>query len=111
MPIFDRIADRETPIRRLAIAFENVVDEGCEGYGNITPAERSFRRTGEHAHILQLVARNEEKLTETLTDAQKETLEKFKNAVYVLPVPVAMTRRSLSFPLAMASRVLFTALR
>lgn len=80
MPIFDRIADRETPIRRLAIAFENVVDEGFEGYGNITPAERSFRRTGEYAHILQLVARNEEKLTETLTEAQKETLEKSKDS-------------------------------
>lgn len=56
MPIFDRIADRETPIRRLAIAFENVVDEGFEGYGNITPAERSFRRTAasvgpENTHI------------------------------------------------------------
>ena len=48
-------------------------------YGNITPSERSYRRTGEYAHILQLVARNEEKLTETLTEAQKETFEKFKD--------------------------------
>ena len=40
-------------------------------YGIITPSERSCHRTGEYAHILQLVARNEEKLTEMLTEAQK----------------------------------------
>ena len=40
-------------------------------YGNITPSERSYRRTGEYAHILQLVTRNEEELTEMLTEAQK----------------------------------------
>ena len=101
MPIFDRIADRETPIRRLAIAFENVVDEGCEGYGNITPAERSFRRTGEHAHILQLVARNEEKLTETLTDAQKETLEKFKNSTSEVSSMTEVTAFTLGFELGL----------
>lgn len=52
----------------------------CAPYVNITTAERSFRRTGEYAHILQLVTRNEEKLTETLTEAQKETFEKFKDS-------------------------------
>ena len=41
---------------------ESIIEELY--YGNITPAERSFRRTGEYAHILQLVTRNEEKLTE-----------------------------------------------
>ena len=43
-------------------------------YGNITLSERSFRRTGEYAHILQLATRNEEKLIGTLTEAQKEAL-------------------------------------
>ena len=57
---------------------ESIIEELY--YGNITPAERSFRRTGEYAHILQLVTRNEEKLTETLSEAQKETFEKFKNS-------------------------------
>ena len=46
---------------------ESIIEELY--YGNITPSERSFRRTGEYAHILQLAARNDEKLTETLTEA------------------------------------------
>lgn len=50
-------------------------------YGNITPSERSYRKSGEYAHILQLVTWNEEKLTETLTEAQKETFEKFKDGI------------------------------
>ena len=54
---------------------ESVIEELY--YGNITPPERSCRRSGEYAHILQLIARHEEKLTETLTEAQKETFEKF----------------------------------
>ena len=54
---------------------ESIIEELY--YGNITPSERSFCRTEEYAHILQLVTRNEEKLTETLTEAQKETFEKF----------------------------------
>ena len=101
MPIFDRIADRETPIRRLAIAFENVIDEGFEGYGNITPVERSFRRTGEYAHILQLVARNEEKLTETLTEAQKETFEKFKDSTSEISSMTEVTAFTLGFKLGL----------
>lgn len=48
-------------------------------YGNISLSERGFRRTSEYAHVLQLAARNEEKLAETLTDAQKETFGKFKD--------------------------------
>ena len=48
-------------------------------YGNIPLSERGFRRTSEYAHVLQLAARNEEKLAETLTDAQKETFGKFKD--------------------------------
>lgn len=36
IPLFDKLAERHTPIRRLAIAFEDVVDEGCEGYDLFT---------------------------------------------------------------------------
>ena len=36
LPLYDKLADRHTPIRRLAIAFEDVVDEGCEGYDLFT---------------------------------------------------------------------------
>jgi len=48
---------------------ESIVEELY--YGNFTASERSFRSSVEYAHVLQLVARNEEKLTETLTEAQK----------------------------------------
>lgn len=36
LALFDQLADRSTPIRRLAIAFEDVVDESCEGYDLFT---------------------------------------------------------------------------
>ena len=54
---------------------ESIIEELY--YGNIAPSECSYRRAGEYAHILQLVTRNEEKLAETLTEAQKETLPLF----------------------------------
>lgn len=55
--------------RKTGITMESIVEELY--YGNFIPSERSFRRSGEYALVLQLVARNEEKLTETLTEAQK----------------------------------------
>ena len=58
---------------------ESIIEELY--YGNITPAERSFRRTGEYAHILQLVTQNEEKLLATMTDEQKELFEKYTDCV------------------------------
>ena len=70
-------------------------------YGNITPAERSFRRTGEYAHILQLVTQNEEKLTETLTEAQKETFEKFKDSTSEISSMTEVTVFTLGFKLGL----------
>ena len=70
-------------------------------YGNITPAERSFRRTGEYAHILQLVTRNEEKLAKTLTEAQKETFEKFKDGTSELSGVTEVTAFTLGFKLGL----------
>ena len=70
-------------------------------YGNITPSERSFRRTGEYAHIPQLVTRNEEKLTETLTEAQKETFEKFKDGTSELNGMTEVTAFTLGFKLGL----------
>lgn len=70
-------------------------------YGNITPSERSYRRTGEYAHILQLVTRNEEKLTETLTEAQKETFEKFKDGTSELNGMTEVTAFTLGFKLGL----------
>ena len=70
-------------------------------YGNITPSERSYRRTGEYAHILQLVTRNEEELTQTLTEAQKETFEKFKDGTSELNGITEVTAFTLGFKLGL----------
>ena len=39
LELFDRIADRDTPIRKLSISFGDVCDEGCEGYDFFTDWE------------------------------------------------------------------------
>lgn len=70
-------------------------------YGNITPSERGYRRTGEYAHILQLIARNEEKLTETLTEAQKETFKKFKDNTSEISSMTEVTAFTLGFKLGL----------
>lgn len=54
LPIFDRIADRETPIRRLAIAFENVVDEGCEGYDLFTDWHAVEREKARERAVMEI---------------------------------------------------------
>ena len=78
---------------------ESIIEELY--YGNITPSERSFRRTGEYAHILQLITRNEEKLTEALTEAQKETFEKFKDGTSELNGMTEITAFTLGFKLGL----------
>lgn len=78
---------------------ESIIEELY--YGNITPSERSYRRTGEYAHILQLVTRNEEKLTETLTEAQKETFEKFKDSTSDISSMTEVTAFTLGFKLGL----------
>lgn len=70
-------------------------------YGNITPSERSYCKAGEYAHILQLVTRNEENLTETLTEAQKETFEKFMDGTSELSSMTEVTAFTLGFKLGL----------
>lgn len=48
-------------------------------YGNISPTDRDIVRGGAYAHILNLVTCNEDDLMQTLTQAQQETFEKFKD--------------------------------
>lgn len=70
-------------------------------YGNIPLSERGFRRTSEYAHILLLAVRNEEKLTETLTEAQKETFGKFKDNTSELTSMTEVTAFTLGFKLGL----------
>ena len=48
-------------------------------YGNLFPHEKCAKFDDEVKELLKLLKRNEEKLEATLTEAQKETFEKYKD--------------------------------
>ncbi|MGN0508205.1 MAG: DUF6809 family protein [Ruminococcus sp.] len=48
-------------------------------YGNLFAHEKCAKLDDEVKELLKLLNRNEEKLTATLTEAQKETFEKYKD--------------------------------
>ena len=50
-------------------------------YGNISPFEQCTRGDKRLKELLKLVARNREELDGTLTDKQKETLEKLEECM------------------------------
>ena len=50
-------------------------------YGNISPFEQCTRGDKRLKELLELVARNREELGETLTDKQKDMLEKFEECM------------------------------
>ena len=47
-------------------------------YGNVSPFEQCTRGDKQMKELLSLMARNRDELEETLTEKQKETLEKFE---------------------------------
>ena len=49
-------------------------------FGNINPNERDTKRGSRMDQLVKLMCKNEESLTATLTEQQKETFEKFKEA-------------------------------
>lgn len=48
-------------------------------YGNLLPQEKRAKFDDEMKELIGLLNRNEEKLTATLSDEQKETFEKYKD--------------------------------
>ena len=50
-------------------------------YGNVAPFEQCTRGDKQLKELLKLVARNKEELDASLTDKQKETLEKFEENI------------------------------
>ena len=48
-------------------------------YGNISPHERYIKRGSRVDQLVKLICKNEESLTATLTEQQKEIFEKFKD--------------------------------
>lgn len=51
-------------------------------YGILFPHEKCAKINSEVKELLKLLNRNEEKLTATLTESQKETFEKYKDCNY-----------------------------
>ena len=49
-------------------------------YGNVCPCDRDVKRGSKADRLQKLICRNEEELLSTLTDKQKETFEKHKDA-------------------------------
>ena len=70
-------------------------------YGNISPTDRDIIKGGAYAHILNLVTRNEDELMQTLTQAQQETFEKFKDCASELGDKNEMMSFVLGFKMGM----------
>ena len=49
-------------------------------YGNIHPSERDMNKSGREAALLRLAVKNENDLLATLTEQQKESYQKCKDA-------------------------------
>ena len=54
LELFDRIADKHVPIRRLAISFNDVCDEGCEGYDFFTDWAAVEREKAREQAVLEI---------------------------------------------------------
>lgn len=77
----------------------NIIEELY--YGNITPCDRDIVKGGTYSHLLHLVTRNEDDLMQTLTQAQQETFEKFKDCASDLGDANEVTSFTLGFKLGM----------
>ena len=60
-------------------------------YGNVAPFEQCTRGDNQLKELLKLVARNKEELDASLTDKQKEILEKISRSTPLLCVNNACT--------------------
>lgn len=75
----------------------NIIEE--LHYGNITPCDRDIVRGGSYSHLLHLVTQNEDDLMQSLTQAQQETFEKFKDCASELNDANELTAFTIGFKL------------
>lgn len=75
----------------------NIIEELY--YGNICPMDRKIVKGGEYSHLLHLLSRNEDNLTETLTQAQQETFGKYKDCASELNEANEVTSFTIGFKL------------
>lgn len=52
--VYERTTNRDVPIRRLGLCFENVVDEECEGYDLFTNMEEVEREKKRESSVLEI---------------------------------------------------------
>lgn len=67
----------------------------------ITPCDRDIVKGGTYSHLLHLVTRNEDDLMQTMTQAQQETFEKFKDCASELNDANELTAFTIGFKLGM----------
>lgn len=77
----------------------NIIEELY--YGNVTPCDRDIVKGGTYSHLLHLITRNEDDLMQTLTQAQQETFEKFKDNTSELTSMTEVTAFTLGFKLGL----------
>lgn len=77
----------------------NIIEELY--YSNITPSDRDIVKGGNYSHLLHLLTRNEDDLVQTLTQAQQETFEKFKDCASELNDANEVTAFTIGFKLGM----------
>ena len=69
-------------------------------YGNISPHERYIKRGTRVDKLVKLICKNEDELTSSLTEKQKETFEKFKDCTSELSCITEREAFSVGFILA-----------
>ena len=65
-------------------------------YGNIDPTEYDTSSCKEHKKLQELICRNEEKLTATMTEEQKELYQKYTDCLreYIKPSQIDCSSRT-----------------
>ncbi len=79
LALFDRVADRKVPIRRLAISFNDVCDEGCEGYDFFTDWEAVEREKARERAVLEISDRYGKNAVLRGTNYMKGATQKERN--------------------------------
>ena len=75
----------------------NIIEELY--YGNICPLDRKIVKGGAYSHLLHLLSRNEDNLTDTLTQAQQEIFGKYKDCASELNEANEVTSFTVGFKL------------
>lgn len=79
LELFDRVADKKVPIRRLAISFNDVCDEGCEGYDFFTDWEAVEREKARERAVLEISDRYGKNAVLRGTNYMKGATQKERN--------------------------------